>query len=683
MLKINSIKIDSVSALQTKSNRSNSVPFFKTAPYKNDIFIKNNLSLNNNLSTPRQVSFMGKTVHIVDGGNHATNMQHFFSAIDKSSETKMHTVRTNPKDDNIKQLESLEEQLRLLNQTTVEGEYIAIPALASVPILNIQDQYNAVMDENIHLTPENMKSHKKGLLSFLKKLYDSPSSYRRYISYMDPNGQGIEHTYGVIQQINALKEKGANVYVPSGHPQDETLKWMAGQRGLKPELYHFIATGEDVNGSVQKMHDEIKNNEWYDFNLLSLSNANIVGVKGAKGAQDYMFAAYDSCITDGQRGVYNFSPVRRNGDVIGYSYTDTITNEYPYEEFPANWQVENIIKFVGQRLNLVVADEKEIEELQNAIKKGTPTKDCADRLYPVEAVFSKDEIKSKKINLQGDYVNRDLDLFFRINRQGQVIFPKCDCEGSGKPSVLSMWGSCFAVFNAIARDINAEENNLSKDIDFHNKKMDNLINGGLFWGANGGDKQAEDYFNNAILTDETFAKKHGEYFKDYRPHYYLGNLHFKNQKYDYASACYNNGINILSNYLINHKQTTLYQIVEGERSYNNSKQRSEMYDRQIMEFYNKPLLQRLFGESPQKPLNYNKYKDEYLKYHKMYETFIPALSDMFEKLSVICEEKGEHYPAEICSLAALDIKNGTQRGTEILRKRAEGVQFIGDLYENI
>ena len=65
-----------------------------------------------------------------------------------------------------------------------------------------------------------------------------------------PLSQGIEHTYGVIQAINAIIKKGNSVYVPSGHPNDLTLKWMAAQKGLKPELYHYIATGKDMNNSV-------------------------------------------------------------------------------------------------------------------------------------------------------------------------------------------------------------------------------------------------------------------------------------------------------------------------------------------------------------------------------------------------------------------------------------------------
>ena len=50
-------------------------------------------------------------------------------------------------------------------------------------------------------------------------------------------------------------------------------------KGLKPELYHYIATGKDMNNSVAGMRQEIIDKNWYTFNLLSLSEARIVGLK--------------------------------------------------------------------------------------------------------------------------------------------------------------------------------------------------------------------------------------------------------------------------------------------------------------------------------------------------------------------------------------------------------------------
>ncbi len=268
----------------------------------------------------RCVSFCGHTVHIIDGGNHATNMQHFAKAISKDMDVEMHDVEINLKNKNAKQLKSLEQELKNMGSSKEDftKEYIAIPASSSVPLLNLQDQIKAVIGKEVKLTPENIKANKPLILNFLKEIYENPGKYRQCINNMDKDGLGLEYTYGVIQQINKLvKSKGAKVFVPAGHPYDETLKWMATQRGLKPELYNYIATGNDYDQVVSKMIKEIKVNNWYNFNLLALSDAKIVTVKGTNEVQDYIFAAYDPCITDGARGIYNFSPVREKGKLIG------------------------------------------------------------------------------------------------------------------------------------------------------------------------------------------------------------------------------------------------------------------------------------------------------------------------------------------------------------------------------
>jgi hypothetical protein len=140
-----------------------------------------------------------------------------------------------------------------------------------VSLLNLQDQVEKITGKNLNLTPQNIKANKQHTLLFLKRIYENPDQYREFINYMDPLKQGIEYTYGVIREINKLADNSHFVYIPAGHPHNETLKWMCGQRGLKPELYHYIATGKDKEGVVNKIYNEIKNNGWYDFNLLGLS----------------------------------------------------------------------------------------------------------------------------------------------------------------------------------------------------------------------------------------------------------------------------------------------------------------------------------------------------------------------------------------------------------------------------
>ena len=645
--------------------------------FYNPYYFADYLNKNKNI-----IYFLGKKVHIVDGGAHAQNMKHFANAISKDMDLSMHEVETNPTDENIKQLQSLKNELKKINSEHLNtGEYIAIPALASVPILNLQDQYNKVMGENKKFTPENIKANKKNILTFLEKIYNNPVKYSEYIGYMDSSHQGIEYVYGVIQEINKLIKKGINVYIPSGHPQDDTLKWLAKERGLNQELYHFIATGKDKGGQIAALHKEIKDKNWYDFNLLSLSEAHIVGVKEAKGAQDYMFAAYDSCITDGARGVYNFSPVRQDDKIIGYSYTNTYTNEYPYNEFPSNDKIANLNRFVGKKSTEVIASEKEHKELLDAIKKGTGTETCADKLYLVKKIFSEKEIAEQKINLQGNYVDRSLKLFFDSNQFNEIIFPKCDCEGSGKPSVLSMWGSCFAVFNAIARDIRLESQYDSIESNKHYNLMQNLKIQAKECLKRYYNKPAEDYLNHAIEMDKSYSIKNPEHFLDFEPYYLLGNYHLNNKNYDHASSCYNNSINLLSKEITQKERKTLATIKKEGLAYLNSKKNSQNYDTNIKKYNSKSPLAKLFSIKPAKPDNYNKYKGNYENY-ELYEK-TTTLVKMFEILAQICKNKKEYYPAQVCEAAAQDIKNCTQRGDRILELRAQNIQYIGNLYPEI
>ena len=164
----------------------------------------------------KPLSFMGKNVYIVDGGTHATNMEHFAHAISKDMDTEIFEVSTIYNNPNMKSLKGLEMQLRNLRKNrNLKNAYVAVPALASVPLLNIQDQYNAVMNDNKKFTPENIKSHKKQILDFLKVIYHAPNNYRKYIDYMDKNRRFILHikyTYSTsifVEKFSYLRRSGA------------------------------------------------------------------------------------------------------------------------------------------------------------------------------------------------------------------------------------------------------------------------------------------------------------------------------------------------------------------------------------------------------------------------------------------------------------------------------------------
>lgn len=119
-----------------------------------------------NLSYPKQcfsnIPFWGYPVYILDGGIHADNMEHFAHAVSKNMDTTVRNVAVVPTEPTIKQLKSLEDELIKLNKekSSFNDEYVTIPAFVSVPLLNIKDQYNAVMPDYGYFTPSNTERNK-------------------------------------------------------------------------------------------------------------------------------------------------------------------------------------------------------------------------------------------------------------------------------------------------------------------------------------------------------------------------------------------------------------------------------------------------------------------------------------------------------------------------------------------
>ncbi len=589
------------------------------------------------------ISFTGYKVLIVDGGNHSTNLSHFAKAISSEIEPVIENVRTIAGKPNMKNLRDLEKVLfSLPSKNNLYRQYVAVPASASVPLLNLQDQVNRVMNTNIQLTPENIKANKQLILSFLKKIYDDPSGYREYIGYMDPVNQGIEYTYGVIKQINNLiKNFGAIVYLPAGHPFDQTMKWMAGQRNLKPELYNFIATGEDKTGVIRAMQEEIKNHNWYNFNLLTLSEARNITIKNKGWNKDYIFAGYDTCTTDGARGVYNFSPVRdENKRLIGYSYTDTTTNEYPYDEFPANDEVANLARYVGLDADEVIASSREIMQFKNNVHNNG----LLNKLFPIEKIFSDYEIIRDKLRLKGDFVDFSKKLFFRKNNENKIIFPYTDCEGSGKPSVLPMWGCCFAIFNAIKKDIYykhlAEKlfSGSGRSYGAYLMKKQEIMNGILDKARKAcNDKnfaEAEQLYNEAVEVSKA-SEQYG--IGDVIPYIEQGDMFFGLHVFSKAAGCYNTAVTKMSrsiNYYLSNNKLRLSDIKAD---------------------YSK----------------FNKHASEY--------NDVLKIAEIYHKIGLICADKGEFDSALRCLRAAKEIRNFSNTGEKLISRRADHNRFIGDI----
>lgn len=622
-MKVNSISSTLSVYRANIQNKFSQNPIITTNNSENDIFVK---APNVSVVKPKQVNFMGYPVHIIDGGRHAVDLEHFAEAISKDMNIITHKVKKIVRKTSLVDVKSLYEQLKYINDNNVIGKdaYVAIPASVSVSLNNIREQFMDVMGGPVYLKPERVKSEKGRLIEFLKKLYDNPNKYRKNLDILDPEHQGLEYTYGVITEINKINCK--NKYVPAEHAIYKTLKGMAEERNLKPELQHFIATGQDSYGHINNLRNEINSQGIYDFNLLGLSNAQVINLKGPNKG-DYIYSGFDMSITDGERGVYNFSPVRENGKIVGYSFHDTTTKEYPFEEFPGNQEVSNIAKFVGLDGNEVIANDWEIAEFQKALRENQNLDRFANKIYPTHKVMSDTDRWNTKADIRGDFVDSTFQLFFRKNNEGKIIFPNCDCEGSGRPSVMSMWGSCFSIFNVIKRNIDFENLHKIYEADKINFAglVESSISAGKLAETKGNVKEAIKRYEDAIrqLYIKGFDFRRS---RDLEPYRALADLKFNIGDYDGAEPLYNKLVNWKSKY--------------------------------VQELRNRSAL------------DYNGYQEIYVE-----------IANMFDKLGKICDKKGEMYPAQWCRRAVETFKsNSFGIRDKLIARRADENLNIGDLF---
>lgn len=402
-------------------------------------------------------------VTLLDSGNHAKILVSLFSALTDKANLHLENVELSPKGkedsffDGLKDLSDLEQKLKDINNSDRKPEYLIIPTTCSVNLLNLNDRIKQITGRDVRLRPENIDGHKEIIFSLLKTIHDEPEKYREQINYMDPNGLGMEHVWGVIQEINKCVNSGINVMMSSGHPYENSLKYKTNQKGIKEEYYHYIATGEDVNNTVKNLKNEIHRDNWYDFKLLTLSDARVIGPDKPDGTK-FVQSPPNCRYTEHARGTFNLYPIRKNGEVAGYSYTDQKTIQIPKGSV---FYVPNLERFVGKNLDEVIADKDSHFEMRNIAHgygnycENRKFKEAyKDKLFKISSIFSKEELKERKYDLLGKYIDSDLKLVFDVNDKGEVIFQKTNCEGSQRPSVFGVWGSCMSSVYKTAEEIN-------------------------------------------------------------------------------------------------------------------------------------------------------------------------------------------------------------------------------------
>ena len=626
-MRINPISImqRQMAGIQNKFNYSNNPIIVNRNNSDKDVFVK---SSQNTGYTPKVLSFSGRNVYLIDGGNQAKDLNHFAKAIDDGRNITVYTFETQ---DPIyssfnKPLRNVEEELQKLyySEMVTKEDFIALPLCVNVPLQNIEAQYKEVMGKSIDLKPYNILSHKKELLEFLDVIARNPKKYEKYLRYMDPDDNGIEYVSGIIDMINKFDCK--KIYVPASHPHEASLRWMAQVRGCTPELTNYLATGYDRDGKINGMLNEIKNNGWYDFNLLALSDADVVNLKKSDGFTDHVFSAYDTTVKDGARGVYNLTPVRdENRKIVGYSFMDNKTNDYPVEEFPYNNDLRDISKFVGLSVDEAVADREEIERFKEALGEHRDMLQFADKLYPVWEVFNQEQLWGQKIYDKGDFVDYKLENFFRRNMANEIIYPAGDCENSGRPSVKAMGGSPYSMMSAIKRDIDNQifyERVRGDGVDL--KRMiyvylDSVKNDMI----NHNYDRAEEYASNVLrYIDMVGFTPENETFVDA----YKTLADIKYIKGDYAGA---NGL------------------------YN---------------FYLNNICKKLEGASSEDFVDSKKEREH--------------IAEIFDRLADIAMRRGEVQAEQDCRKASKAIAPSSKLGYLIVNRRAKDDNYIGDLVNN-
>lgn len=485
-----------------------------------------------------QINFTSTDIKVLDAGKHMNDLTAALAEglFGEDVTIEKHPLEENPKDKTLRQMDSLNKNLEKILNSDKKPDYVVLPLAMPLDILNLNDQYERVMGEKFEFTPENVNYNKDKIMKFLLELKNKTYSNRIYIDYMDPVGQGIERTYDVIQNINKLVANGVKVYIPAGQPNDLSMKWAIQKNDLKPEFYYYLSKNHDVDGKINYLKQDLADKNWYKLNLLCFSDAENVGTLNYKGDK-FIYSAYDTNVTQYKKGTLNLYPVRKwNGKIKGYSYYGR--NNIGLENI--DLRNEKLKSFVGKHISSVLASDSEHWDF-NYLDKANPNK-----LYDVNKIKKLDNLSKKE--LMGRYVDSTLSLFFDINSHGEVIFNKTNIEGSERPSIFGMWGSCFSAINAVISDVKGEPKpKITEDI------LDSYKYAHTSYNEDIGDTY---FYNNDFKTAEEYYNKDNKGLKNYildkdlngvRLFNKIGDTCRKQEKYDDAMKSYQCALGILCN----------------------------------------------------------------------------------------------------------------------------------------
>ena len=141
---------------------------------------------------------------LFDNGRHGDDVRNFArTVLPPDTNLKQIAVEQNPNEPDLKQVDGLLHAMRKINDLPPEQrpDYLLIPVLIGVPLLNLTDQMRAVCGGDIYLTPQNIKENKK---------------------YKDTK---LIMT-SIFHDKEAILKAGADLYLPKPYEIDELVRWV-------------------------------------------------------------------------------------------------------------------------------------------------------------------------------------------------------------------------------------------------------------------------------------------------------------------------------------------------------------------------------------------------------------------------------------------------------------------------
>ena len=299
----------------------------------------------------------------------------------------------------------------------------------------------------------------------------------------------------LIEEINKASKNGVKVYLSGGNSLDEVMqKFRKSSCDLNSSYYDFISNGKDT--AMEYFFESRFNPRFYKFNLLNLSEGISVGIKNPHVTSEfkqYPISAMDDTIKRFEDGTFNAFPVRnKDGKIKGYNLADDSNKVHLKGDWGNNdGFIKYLENFIGKNIKQTQATQNEHKKLKPILDKISENrlkgkennlygltkkelsflKTMANKLFKIDEVMDElvikpnieykksyklpnndEELWLEEIRKMGNYSNCYGDNFFDINKEGKVYSKKFDCEGTHRPSVENVHGTCMAAAVAAYKD---------------------------------------------------------------------------------------------------------------------------------------------------------------------------------------------------------------------------------------